>query len=808
MRARRLGLTFLHPILAAAGLGAVAIPVVIHLLMRRRRRPVAWAAMRFLVEAYRAQKRRLLVEQWLLLATRCLLIALVALGIGRLVLGDPGATGRSGPRTVYLVIDDSLTAGVQLGAGETELDRHKARARALLESLDPSRGDRAGLIAASGLARGLIVPASSDLAAVGLAIDGLTGTDARADWPGSLSLVPEQTEPGQAGGAVETVLVSGWRAGSLEPDRALPRIDHPGLVWAVRSTGASGSDAGSTWNVAVETVEPIRRLIVSDAVLGDGAGGSQEASPGAASPILIRLERSGDAAMVARRGIVVLEAFEPRGAWVEIGEREFEFAPGARASELVVPTSLSGLSLRGSWIVVRASIEGSGGAIAGDDHAQSVVRVRRGVRVGVVARRSLGGGVGVAGFGPGDWIEAALSPSPGSGVEVVRLDPGGLSTSRIATLDALVVASPDLLQESAWELIGAFARGRIGNRGGQAGDEPGGSGRLVVVMPSTDQANQSWARPLREHLGVDVEVDSVPTRSEQGAGLDGSVAGALTGQELGSASQGDREAGGFLSLLGGEFRELAQPVVVTRWLGLEPGPSVERIVALRDGTPIVVGGWSTRETGEDSGERAQQSGYVVVFGVAMDPSWTTLPLKPLAVPLLQEIVRRGIGRASGPARIPAGQAVTLDGDAALGAIVRLDAQGSSATPRRSPARIEAAPSPRGRAAVARWAGVWLAMDAEGNERGVLEIRRDPRASDTSARDRVELLDQLAEAVQEVRWIEPSGEDDRPGVDSLTGSSGSLGSDASGSDGGLAGWLFAAALAVALGETVLARRLSR
>ena len=43
----------LHPTLLAAGLAAVALPIVIHLLLRRRYRPIAWAAMRFVQTAQR-----------------------------------------------------------------------------------------------------------------------------------------------------------------------------------------------------------------------------------------------------------------------------------------------------------------------------------------------------------------------------------------------------------------------------------------------------------------------------------------------------------------------------------------------------------------------------------------------------------------------------------------------------------------------------------------------------------------------------------------------------------------------------------
>ena len=67
-------LTFSSPGLAIAAGMAVAVPVAIHLLMRRRRKPVEWAAMEVLREALRRVERKRRVERWLLLAVRCLLV--------------------------------------------------------------------------------------------------------------------------------------------------------------------------------------------------------------------------------------------------------------------------------------------------------------------------------------------------------------------------------------------------------------------------------------------------------------------------------------------------------------------------------------------------------------------------------------------------------------------------------------------------------------------------------------------------------------------------------------------------------------
>src|SRR3954466_5208376 len=73
-----LAVLFASPLGALATLAAAAsVPVVIHLLKRRRYRIVDWAAMRFLLAARRQNVRRLRVEQLLLLAIRIMLVVLL-----------------------------------------------------------------------------------------------------------------------------------------------------------------------------------------------------------------------------------------------------------------------------------------------------------------------------------------------------------------------------------------------------------------------------------------------------------------------------------------------------------------------------------------------------------------------------------------------------------------------------------------------------------------------------------------------------------------------------------------------------------
>jgi len=61
----------------------VAIPVVLHLIMRRQPKQLLFPALRFLQQRERTNSRRLQLRHWLLLALRCLAIAILAAALAR-----------------------------------------------------------------------------------------------------------------------------------------------------------------------------------------------------------------------------------------------------------------------------------------------------------------------------------------------------------------------------------------------------------------------------------------------------------------------------------------------------------------------------------------------------------------------------------------------------------------------------------------------------------------------------------------------------------------------------------------------------
>lgn len=112
----------------AVGAAAVASPVLIHLLSRRRFRRIRWAAMDFLLEAQKKNRRRVRIEQLILLALRCLAVLLLALVMMRPFLADSalGSLLVRGRSERIFLIDDSFSMAYRsptAAAGQSAFSR-------------------------------------------------------------------------------------------------------------------------------------------------------------------------------------------------------------------------------------------------------------------------------------------------------------------------------------------------------------------------------------------------------------------------------------------------------------------------------------------------------------------------------------------------------------------------------------------------------------------------------------------------------------------------------------------------------------
>jgi hypothetical protein len=155
-------LNLLHP--ALFGFAALTVlPLVIHLLNRRRYRTVPWAAMEFLLTAYKKKRKRLQLENLLLLLLRCAIPVVLALAFARPFFGASSLLSglAESTRTVVVVLDESYSMSRRAGTG-TQFGAALEQIRRLEAGLDFERGDRMTLVTLAKEPRVLCVEAGRD----------------------------------------------------------------------------------------------------------------------------------------------------------------------------------------------------------------------------------------------------------------------------------------------------------------------------------------------------------------------------------------------------------------------------------------------------------------------------------------------------------------------------------------------------------------------------------------------------------------------------------------------------------------------
>lgn len=137
-------LSFAHPLIALGALG-VAAPIIIHFFFRRRARELRFSAMRFVLLSYKKVARKLLLHEYLLLLTRCLLVATLALALAVPLFARKlqGMSRGERPLAMILIVDTSISMTRKQG-GDSLLELAQRQAREWQERL--VKGDRVGVM--------------------------------------------------------------------------------------------------------------------------------------------------------------------------------------------------------------------------------------------------------------------------------------------------------------------------------------------------------------------------------------------------------------------------------------------------------------------------------------------------------------------------------------------------------------------------------------------------------------------------------------------------------------------------------------
>src|SRR5437763_5218066 len=141
------------------GLAVLAIPPIIHLLNRRRYQVVDWGAMQFL-QISEVTRRRLLIEELLLMALRMgLIAALVFAWAGPYTDNWSVPTGSRPNRDVVLIFDGSASMSFK-GTGKSAHEEAKEWANTFINGLTP--GDGVAILVARAQPRPLLESLATD----------------------------------------------------------------------------------------------------------------------------------------------------------------------------------------------------------------------------------------------------------------------------------------------------------------------------------------------------------------------------------------------------------------------------------------------------------------------------------------------------------------------------------------------------------------------------------------------------------------------------------------------------------------------
>jgi len=154
-------MAFLNGIMLT-GAVAVAIPIIIHFLNKRKFNRVIWGAMRFLQISVQQNQRRMQIEDLLLLILRCVLCALLALALARPALRSASAAGWFGQSkvTAVLVLDNSYSMCQSDGVSS----RFERAQLALVQAIDAMpAGSSAAVLLASDITKPVIPQPTYDL---------------------------------------------------------------------------------------------------------------------------------------------------------------------------------------------------------------------------------------------------------------------------------------------------------------------------------------------------------------------------------------------------------------------------------------------------------------------------------------------------------------------------------------------------------------------------------------------------------------------------------------------------------------------
>ena len=463
-----MGLSFLNGLLLG-GMALVAVPVVLHLLMRRKPVPHAFPALRFLQLRAQESRRRLRLQHLLLLLVRIAALCLLVLALSRPVLRGAGwLADREGTVAVACVIDTAPRMQLRQG-NRTRLDQVRELAGGLFAKLP--RGSSVAVVDTSG---GGVAFAPS-LAAAGDRLGRLDAVTPAIGLPTAISDAARLLESSPLARR-ELYVFTDLSQGAWEQPLS-PEWDtaHPSVSLLFIDVAATAPQ-----NFALE------RLGLS----------AERLTAGTPLTVSAVTHRVGPAA----RRSVVLELRTPDGSYARRGEKPVDWEEGTPGE---VSFELAGLKpgVRQGRIVVEG-----GDGLAADNTLDFTVDVGPPARVLAVGNEPVEttGLFFVEAVAPGSLVKAGRT-----NVTVKLAGTAALTTEPWDDFAAIVLLDPPPLPAATWDLLGQW----VGQGGGlivwlgPSAGNPAGFNSAASEAVLGGRLERVWRNPGRENFLAPIAFD-------------------------------------------------------------------------------------------------------------------------------------------------------------------------------------------------------------------------------------------------------------------------------------------------------------
>lgn len=215
---------FLHGSLMWLGL-AGSIPILIHLFNRQRYKRVRWAAMEWLLAALKKTRRRMQLENLILLLIRVAVLVLLAMALARPFFQSAIASqlGESNTHAV-IVLDVSYSMDFRGGDKTTPLEKARGIAQSILTDLKTTENDRFSLIKLTDAPTSDIGEPSSRVDMGREIVGGATATDQATSIPKTMELVKDALEKSNNFVKKVFIITDNQRHGWTVTEKDRPRV--------------------------------------------------------------------------------------------------------------------------------------------------------------------------------------------------------------------------------------------------------------------------------------------------------------------------------------------------------------------------------------------------------------------------------------------------------------------------------------------------------------------------------------------------------------------------------------------------------